>query len=52
MRMTTSSGQMPLLMRQEDLASWDNWLRRQETSALEALLIEGRTPRSRGIHLG
>ena len=44
MRMTTSSGQMPLLMRQEDLASWDNWLHRQETSALEALLIEGRTP--------
>ena len=42
--MTTPSGQMPLLMRQEDLATWDNWLSRQETSTLESLLNGGNTP--------
>ena len=36
--MTTSSTQIPLQMRREDLASWDNWLSRPETSALEQLL--------------
>ena len=35
---------MPLLMRQEDLATWDNWLSRQETSTLESLLNGGNTP--------
>ena len=42
--MTAPSEQIPLLMRQEDLANWSNWLRRQETSALESLLIEGNPP--------
>ena len=42
--MTTPSGQMPLLIRQEDLATWDNWLSRQETSTLESLLNGGNTP--------
>ena len=42
--MTTPSGQMPLLMRQEDLATWDNWLSRRETSTLESLLNGGNTP--------
>ena len=36
--MTTSSTQIPLQMRREDLASWENWLSRPETSALEQLL--------------
>ena len=40
----TTPGQMPLLMRQEDLATWDNWLSRQETSTLESLLNGGNTP--------
>ena len=42
--MKTPSAQMPLLMRQEDLATWDNWLPRQETSTLESLLTVGNTP--------
>ena len=37
--MTTSSTQIPLQMRREDLASWENWLSRPETSALEQLLV-------------
>ena len=42
--MTTPSGQIPLLMRQEDLATWDNWLHRKETLTLESLLTESNTP--------
>ena len=41
--MTTPFGQIPLLMRQEGLANWDNWLSRKETSTLESLLTEGNT---------
>ncbi len=37
--MTTSSTQIPLQMRREDLASWENWLSRPETSTLEQLLV-------------
>ena len=36
--MTEEPGQIPLLMRSEDLANWDNWLSRPETAALEQLL--------------
>ena len=36
--MTQEPGQIPLLMRSEDLATWDNWLSRPETAALEQLL--------------
>ena len=36
--MTQEPGQIPLLMRSEDLANWDNWLSRPETAALEQLL--------------
>lgn len=33
------SGQIPLSMRREDLANWDNWLSRPDTVALEQLLM-------------
>ena len=36
--MTQEPRQIPLLMRSEDLATWDNWLSRPETAALEQLL--------------
>ena len=36
--MRQEPGQIPLLMRSEDLANWDNWLSRPETAALEQLL--------------
>ena len=36
--MTTPSSQIPLQMRREDLANWENWLSRPETSTLEQLL--------------
>ena len=41
--MTEEPGQIPLLMRSEDLATWDNWLSRPETAALEQLL-RGQVP--------
>mgnify|MGYP001226417209 FL=1 len=41
--MTEEPGQIPLLMRSEDLANWDNWLSRPETAALEQLL-RGQVP--------
>ena len=41
--MTEEPGQIPLLMRSEDLATWDNWLSRPETVALEQLL-RGQVP--------
>ena len=41
--MTQESGQIPLMMRSEDLATWDNWLSRPETAALEQLL-RGQVP--------
>lgn len=41
--MTQEPGQIPLLMRSEDLATWDNWLSRPETAALEQLL-KGQVP--------
>ena len=41
--MTEKPGQIPLLMRSEDLATWDNWLSRPETAALEQLL-RGQVP--------
>lgn len=48
--MTPPSGQIPLLIRQEDLASWDNWLRREETSTLESLLTDSNTP-GHGVYI-
>ena len=36
--MTQEPRQIPLLMRSEDLATWDNWLSRPETATLEQLL--------------
>ena len=41
--MTEEPGRIPLLMRSEDLATWDNWLSRPETVALEQLL-RGQVP--------
>jgi DnaA family protein len=41
--MTQEPRQIPLLMRSEDLATWDNWLSRPETAALEQLL-RGQVP--------
>ena len=41
--MTDEPGQIPLLMRSEDLANWDNWLSRPETAALEQL-FRGQVP--------
>jgi DnaA family protein len=37
--MKMQSGQIPLAMRREDLANWDNWLSRPDTVALEQLLM-------------
>ena len=39
--MTTDAVQLTLAMRREDLASWENWLSRPETAALEELLASG-----------
>ena len=41
--MTQEPGQIPLMMRSEDLATWDNWLSRPETAPLEQLL-RGQVP--------
>ena len=41
--MTEKPGQIPLLMRSEDLATWANWLSRPETAALEQVL-RGQVP--------
>ncbi len=41
--MTQEPRQIPLLMRSEDLATWDNWLSRPETATLEQLL-RGQVP--------
>ena len=37
--MKMQSGQIPLSMRREDLANWENWLSRPDTVALEQLLM-------------
>ena len=42
--MKKQSGQIPLSMRREDLATWDNWLSRPETVTLEKLLTVGELP--------
>ncbi len=42
--MKRQSGQIPLSMRREDLATWDNWLSRPETATLEKLLRVGEMP--------
>ena len=39
--MTRDTVQLPLAMQREDLASWENWLSRPETAALEQLLASG-----------
>ena len=47
--MTEEPGQIPLLMRSEDLATWANWLSRPETAALEQLL-RGQVPEHSRAH--
>ena len=50
--MKKQSGQIPLSMRREDLATWDNWLSRPETATLERLLTVGRMPELQCLPLG